>query len=276
MAFRTRTGTDTGAGTGTHTDARTRTATRTLIASGGAVLVALALTGCGSADTDDAPVEHKSFAFSGKTLTIDAGNTTLELVPADVKEVEVTRRVDGWVVLGNGPDAHWGMDGGTLTLQVDCDALISDCSSRHEVKVPRGTAVTVDGGNGSVEAAGFDTPLDLQADNGRVTVRDSSGPLKLRSHNGSVYAEEVSSPSVTARSNNGSVRMEFAAVPDLVDAVSDNGVVDLGLPGGSTSYAVSAEADNGSTSVKVPRSENSTHVVKARSSNGKVTVRSAN
>lgn len=253
-----------------------RTRTRTLIASGGAALAALALTGCGSADTDDAPVEHKSFALSGKTLTIDTGNTTLELVPADVKKVEVTRQVDGWVVFGSGPDARWKMQGGTLTLKVKCDALISDCASTHQVKVPRGVAVTVRGDNGKIVASGFDTPLALHSDNGKVTVRDSSGPLKLESDNGGIVAEGISGSSVTAESNNGSVRLGFTAAPTLVDTVSDNGAVAIELPGGSTSYAVSARTDNGNTSVEVPRSDDSPHVVKARSNNGEVTVRSAN
>ncbi|MFJ6710005.1 DUF4097 family beta strand repeat-containing protein [Streptomyces sp. RKAG290] len=250
--------------------------TRTLIASGGAVLVALALTGCGSTDTDDAPAEHKSFPLSGKTLTIDAGHTTLELVPADVKEVEVTRRVDGWVVFGSGPEPQWKMQDGTLTLKVECDALISDCASEHQVKVPRGVAVTVRGDNGKVVASGFDTALSLHAGNGKVTVRDTSGPLVLESNNGGIVAEGISGSSVKAESNNGSVRLRFAAVPELVDTVSDNGAVTIELPDGSTSYAVSTEADNGNTSVEVPRSEDSAHVVKARSNNGEVTVRSAN
>nr|WP_145767110.1 DUF4097 family beta strand repeat-containing protein [Streptomyces brevispora] len=246
------------------------------MASGGAVLVALALTGCGSTDAVDAPVEHKSFAFSGKTLTIDTANTTLELVPADVKKVEVTRQVDGWVVLGNGPDPSWIMRDGTLTLKVKCEALISNCDSRHQVKVPRGVAVTVHGDNGRIVASGFDTPLDLRSDNGRVTVRDSSGPLKLGSDNGGIVAEGISGSSVTADSDNGAVRLGFTAVPTLVDTVSDNGEVVIELPGGSTSYAVSTEADNGNTSVEVPRSDDSPHVVRARSNNGEVTVRSAN
>ncbi|MFD0020370.1 DUF4097 family beta strand repeat-containing protein [Streptomyces sp. NPDC058382] len=258
------------------TGTRTRTRSRTLVATGGALIAAVVLTGCGSTDADDAPVEHKAFAFSGKKLTIDTDNTSLELVPADVKEVEVTRQVDGWVVLGSGPEARWKLEGDTLTLKVKCDAMISNCASRHQVKVPRGVAVTARGDNGKIEASGFDTPLVLRSDNGKVTVRDSSGALKLGSDNGAIVAEGISGSSVTADSNNGSVRLGFTAVPTLVDTVSNNGKVTIELPGDSTTYAVSARTDNGNTSVEVPRSDDSPHVVKARSNNGEVTVRSAN
>ncbi|MFD8821173.1 DUF4097 family beta strand repeat-containing protein [Streptomyces sp. NPDC059605] len=250
--------------------------TRTLIASGGAVLMALVLTGCGGTDVGDAPAEHKSFALRGKTLTIRSDHSSLELVPADVQKVEVTRRVDGWVMFGSGPEPRWGMEDDTLTLGVKCDALVSDCDSEHRVKVPRGVRVVVEGDDGRITASGFDTPLSLTADNGRVTVRDSSGPLELKSDNGRITAERISAASVSAQSDNGRIQLEFASVPDRVDTVSDNGGIAVVLPGGGTKYAVDASADNGRISVDVPRGENSRHVVKARSGNGEIDVRSAN
>ncbi|MEV7105555.1 DUF4097 family beta strand repeat-containing protein [Streptomyces atroolivaceus] len=250
--------------------------TAALVATAGTVLLVAALSGCGSADAEDAAAEHKSFAFSGKALTIDAENSTLDLVPADVEQIEVTRRVDGWVVLGSGPDPVWKLEGDELRLQVKCRAVVSNCEAHHEVKVPRGLALTVQGDNGEVTAAGFTAPLTISADNGGVTVRDASGPLKLSADNGSIEAERVSGSSVIARSDNGSVQLGFTRVPDLVDTVSDNGSISIDLPAGKSVYAVSAEADNGDVSVDVPRSESSEHVVKARSDNGEVTVRSAN
>ncbi|NED10367.1 DUF4097 family beta strand repeat-containing protein [Streptomyces sp. SID9124] len=246
-----------------------------LVALGGTVLLVAALTGCGSTDVDDAPVEHKSFAYGGKALTIDAENSTVAVVPADVDEIEVTRRVDGWAVLGSGPDPVWKLEGDTLTLRVKCKALISDCEGRHEVKVPRGLALTVDADNGKVTASEFSTPLKLYSDNGGVVVRNVSGPLDLKSDNGSVRGERVSARSVVARSDNGSVELGLDRVPDLVDTVSDNGRITIDLPAGKTSYAVTASADNGHVDVKVPRSDSSRHVVKAHSDNGGVTVRHA-
>ncbi|WP_406449723.1 DUF4097 domain-containing protein [Streptomyces sp. NBC_00876] len=253
-----------------------RTRTNLVVATGGTVLLLAALSGCGSTDVEDAPAEHKSFAYSGKALTIDAENSTVEVVPADVDKIEVTRRVDGWVVLGSGPDPVWKLEGDTLTLRVKCDALISDCGAQHRVKVPRGLALTVDADNGRVTASGFGTPLKLFSDNGGVVVRDVSGPLELKSDNGAVRGERISGASVVARSDNGSVKLGFSRVPDLVDTVSDNGSITIDLPAGTSRYAVSASADNGDISVRVPRSSESRHAVKAHSDNGEVTVRSAN
>ncbi len=80
---------------------------------------------------------------------------------------------------------------------------------------------------------------------------------------------------MTARADNGEIRLGFASVPDLVDTVSDNGGITIDLPPGKLTYAVDASADNGDVSVDVPRGD-SARVVKARSDNGHVTVRSAN
>ncbi|MFD5747655.1 DUF4097 domain-containing protein [Streptomyces sp. NPDC127033] len=248
---------------------------RTLIAAGGAALLALTVAGCG-ADASGAPAEKKAFPFSGKTLKIDAGNASVELTTGEVRDVEVTRQVDGWAFLGSGPRPVWKMSGDTLTLQVKCRALVSDCEARHRVTVPRGVAVTVDGDNGKVTAAGFDTALKLTTDNGAISVRDSSGPLVLRTDNGKITSDNTSGPSVAARTSNGAIRLALRTAPGTVEAVTDNGKIQIDLPAASAPYAVTAKSDNGKIDVSVPTSENSAHVVKARTDNGKITVRSAN
>ncbi|MEV0777631.1 DUF4097 family beta strand repeat-containing protein [Streptomyces sp. NPDC050428] len=240
------------------------------------MLAVVAVGGCGSVDADAAPVEKRSFAFTGKTLTIASADSSIDLVPADVKDVEVTRQVDGWVAFGSGPDPVWKLEESTLTLKVKCKALVNNCESRHQVKVPRGVAVKVLNDNGRVHATGFDTDLNLRSNNGSVAVRDSSGKLDLFSDNGKVTTEDVSSKSVRARSDNGAVRLRLTSVPDTVDTFSDNGSVTIDLPESDTAYAVTAESDNGSVDVDVPTDGASGHVVKARSDNGKVIVRSAN
>lgn len=253
---------------------RTAHRTRSILAVGGAVLVALAVTGCGNADVAGAPVEKKSFALDGKALTVVSDSSTVELVPADVKEIQVERQVDGWSLFGSGPEPVWKLDGDTLTLKVDCDGISSNCEARYSVKVPRGVALTVRNDNGLVRATGFDTDVRMTTDNGEVRIKDMSGKLHLKTENGKVSGEGIASKSVTAKSSNGEVRLGFTAVPDLVDGSTDNGEVRLTLP--ESTYRVDASTDNGEVAVEVPRSDSSTHVVKASSNNGKVTVQSAN
>ncbi|MFE9409605.1 DUF4097 family beta strand repeat-containing protein [Streptomyces sp. NPDC006704] len=243
----------------------------TLIATGGAGLLASALVGCGSSDASKAPVEHKDFAFAGKALVIEADASTVVVSPADVKDVEVDRQVDGWVAFGSGPETSWGLKDGTLSLTVKCGGLIENCGARHVVKVPRGVAVTVRDDDGRVEASGFDTPLKISCDNGRVSVKDSSGPLDLTSDNGRIDGEGIRAASVRAGSDSGRVTLTFAAVPDSVVATSDDGRVDLTVPKGT--YKVAARSDDGRVDVDVDRSEGSTHHLTARSDDGRVTIR---
>jgi hypothetical protein len=247
----------------------------TVLAAAGAAFVTLTVGGCG-ADPSDAQPQKRSFALQGKTLTVDADDAVVELVPGDGRNVEVTRRVDGWVVLGSGPRTTWTMSDGTLRLGLKCTALVSDCRAEHQITVPRGVAVQVKGDNGSVIASGFRTALKLSSGNGIVKVTDCSGPLDLRSDNGSIDATRISATSVTADADNGSVRLGLNAVPDLVNATSGNGRILIDLPGSDTSYAVSASAENGLLDVDVPNDDNSTHVLKARSDNGEVLVRTTN
>ncbi|MGW2489115.1 DUF4097 family beta strand repeat-containing protein [Streptomyces sp. NPDC001606] len=235
------------------------------------------LSACGASADDDKHPDHRSFALHGRTLTVDADDAALDIVPArdggTAGTVAVTRWFQGSVTVGSGPSLKWSLDGDRLVLRTDCSGLIADCSTRYRVEVPAGVGVKVDDGNGSVRAHGFTTALGIHTSNGEVHVTDSTGPLDLRSDNGTVQAA-VSSRRVHAESSNGTVDLELKAVPDSVDAQNDNGAVTVTLP--RAEYHVRADSDNGAVSVGVQQRDRSPHRVTANSSNGSVTVRNAN
>ncbi|MFJ9818192.1 DUF4097 family beta strand repeat-containing protein [Streptomyces sp. NPDC101151] len=239
------------------------------------VLVA-GVSGCGASAGDDDHPDHRAFALHGRTLTVDSDNSSLEVVAAPGNKagtVQVTRWFQGSVMVGSDPKVSWSFKDDRLVLRVRCSGFIADCSARHRIEVPRGIAVKVENGDGSVRAHGFADPLTIRTSDGSVRVTDSSGALNLRSDDGSVRAD-VSSRRVRAGSSDGSVRLELDAVPDLVDAGSDDGSVTVALP--RAAYRVKAGSDDGSVSVSVPRDDTSPHAVSAHSSDGKVTVRTAN
>ncbi|MGW2643601.1 DUF4097 family beta strand repeat-containing protein [Streptomyces sp. NPDC001393] len=240
-----------------------------------AVLVA-GVSACGASASDDKHPDHRSFALHGHTLTVDSDDAALEIVAAQSGKagtVQVTRWFKGRVVVGGDPKVTWSFQDDRLKLRMHCDGFIADCSAKYRIEVPRGTGVTVDDGNGSVQARGFADPLRLHTSNGSVHVTDSTGPLDLRSDNGALRAE-ASAPRVHAETSNGSVDLTLGRVPDHVDVTSDNGPVTVALP--HAAYHVTAESDNGGVSVSAPRDDNSPHTVSVHSSNGKVTVRTAN
>ncbi|MFF4962426.1 DUF4097 family beta strand repeat-containing protein [Streptomyces sp. NPDC001222] len=245
---------------------------------------ALALTGlvatlvatvgaCGNDAGDDPHPDHRSFALRGHTLTVDSDDSALEIVPADVDKVEVTRWFRGTVVAGGNPRVTWAMRDDRLVLRLRCSGLIADCSARHRIQVPRGITVRVEEGDGSVRAQGFKEALSIRTRDGSVRVTDSSGPLTLQSGDGSVSATGVGSRRVYATTRDGSVHLELGAVPDLVRSSSQDGSVTIGLP--HDRYRVTTGSRDGSVHVSVPRDPASSHVVEVRTSDGSVTVREA-
>jgi hypothetical protein len=239
-----------------------------------AVAAVTLLAGCGASAGDDDEPEQRSFALSGRTLTVDSDDSALELVPADVDKVEVTRWFKGSVVVGDDPKVTWAMKDDTLTLRLKCSGMIADCSAKHRIEVPRGIAVTVKDKDGSVRARGFEKPLDIRTDDGSVHVEDSSGPLKLHTSDGSVTATEVDSRRVDVNTQDGAIRLDLAAVPDRIASRSQDGSITIGLP--DATYRVTTETDDGGVEVSVPRDERSSHVVSAHTQDGKVTMRTAN
>jgi len=255
--------------------ARTVTA-RTALAAGAVMVLVGTATACGASAGDDKDPDHRSFALTGHTLTVDSDDSALEIVAADGNpegKVEVTRWFQGSVALGKDPKVSWRMADGRLTLRVKCSGVVADCSAKHRIEVPRGVTVKVKDGDGSVRARGFKDALSIRTGDGSVHVSDSSGPLTLHTGDGSVHAE-VSSRQVRAQTSDGSMHLELGAVPDLVDSRSGDGSVTITLP--RSTYRVTTETGDGSVDVSVPRSDSSSHVVSARSGDGKVTLRTAN
>ncbi|MDT0402760.1 DUF4097 family beta strand repeat-containing protein [Streptomyces edwardsiae] len=250
--------------------------TRALALAGATVVLVAALSACGASAADDTDPDHRSFDLPGDTLTIDSDDSALEIVAADDHasgKIEVTRWFKGTVAIGSDPKVTWSMDGDRLVLREKCSGIVADCATKHRIEVPRGVQVKVEEKDGSVQARGFRDALSIRTTDGSVHVTDSTGPLELRTGDGSVRAE-VSSRTVRTHSGDGSVRLELGAVPDLVDSRSGDGSLTIDLP--RASYRVDTTTGDGAEDVSVPRDDASSHVVTARTGDGKLTVRTAN
>jgi hypothetical protein len=254
----------------------TRTVPARAAFAAGLVLLAAGAAGCGASPGDDAEPDRRTFALEGRTLTVDSDDSALEIVAAErnpAGKVEVTRWFAGSVVAGSEPEVTWAMRGDRLVLRMHCAGFIADCGAKHRIEVPRGVAVKVEDGDGSVRASGFRDALSIRTGDGSVHVTDTSGPLTLHSGDGSVRAE-VASRSVSTRTGDGSVRVRLSAVPDRVEAVSGDGSVTFSLP--RARYRVSASSGDGSVDVSVPRDDAGPHVVSVRTGDGRITLRTAN
>ena len=258
---------------------RIRSTRRVLAATGGLALLLVGVTACAGASAgDDKHPDQRTFALSGRTLTIDSDDSALEVVAADSNpagKIEVTRWWQGSVAIGSDPRVTWAMKGDRLVLRLKCSGVIADCSAKHRIEVPRGVSVKVEDGDGSVRARGFKDALSVRTGDGSVHVTDSTGPLTLHTGDGSVHAE-VSSREVRTTTSDGSVHLELGVVPDLVESRSGDGSVTVTLPKGAAKYRVTTRTGDGGVDVSVPRDSSSSHVVSAHTGDGKVTVRNAN
>ncbi|TDC62292.1 DUF4097 family beta strand repeat-containing protein [Streptomyces hainanensis] len=252
-----------------------------------------ALSGCVVRETHDGTPEEREFALVGETLTVDADNSRIVLVPDDslTGEVAVTRTFEARRVTGT-TAIEWSMADDTLRLRVVCRGFVVECAARHEIRVPAEVAVTLRGRNGAVEADGFAAPLDLTTSNGGITVRNASAPVALDTRNGRITVEDVSAPlslesrngriegtglsssEIVAKTHNGGLSLTLSTVPERVETVSDNGGTTIEVPDDGTAYRVETETRNGDVDVDVPRDdEAAAPVVDARSHNGGITVR---
>ncbi|MEU5885448.1 DUF4097 family beta strand repeat-containing protein [Streptomyces sp. NPDC047461] len=253
-----------------------RTATARMVLAAGAVALIAGVSACGASAGDDKDPDQRSFALEGKTLTIDSDDSALEIVAADDNKagrIEVTRWFQGTVALGKDPKVTWSMTDDTLKLRMKCTGVVADCAAKHRIEVPRGVSVKVEDGDGSVRARGFEDALSIRTGDGSVHVTDSSGPLDLKTGDGSVRAD-VTSRDVRSQTGDGSVHLELGAVPDRVESRSGDGSVTIDVP--EATYKVTTETGDGGVDVTVPRADSSSHVITARTGDGKVTVRTAN
>ena len=240
---------------------------RALAPAAGALLLPALLTGCG-ASAADAPPEQRDFGPVGARLTIAKDQGDLDVRPADVQNVRVTRRFGRWSLIGGKPTATWRLAGDRLTLATDCGGLIGGCAVRYEVLVPRGLPVGVEGDNGTISATGFSAALRVRSSNGAIKVAGAAGPLDLRSENGELRSTAIRSPQVSAASQSGRVDLSFAAAPRQVSATTENGDVHVTVP--RAAYKVTATTDSGDVRTDLPEDDSSPRSITARTDSGAI------
>ncbi|WP_051301039.1 DUF4097 family beta strand repeat-containing protein [Actinomadura rifamycini] len=245
---------------------------RVLSPLAGAPLLLAALAGCG-ASADDARPERRSFGPVGDRLTIVKDEGDLDVRPADVDRVQITRRFDRWALVGGEPAASWELNGDRLTLATDCGALIGGCAVRYEVLVPRGLALRVEGDNGRVSATGLTAALGIRTTSGAIAVTGAAGPLDLRTENGEVRSSSTRSEQVSAASQNGGVALSFATAPRRVAVTTENGEVSVAVP--RTAYKVTATSGSGDVRADVPEDAAAPRSITARTDSGAITLTTA-
>jgi len=231
--------------------------TRVAVA-GIAVLAALPLVaGCGTLGNLGAPSHNrpaKSFTVSGpvSAVVIHGGSGSIDVTGSARSTVSVSQQVS---YSKTPPNAAHSLRGGTLTISYSCPVEIV-CGVSYTVQVPRGVAVTVSAGAGS------------------ITLTSLTGTVSARAAAGLITAAGLRSAIASFTSNAGGVIASFAAAPRSLTASTNVGPIALTVPG-SVAYRIAAHTFVGSATVTVHRSGSSAHSISASSDLGSISIEPA-
>ena len=217
--------------------------------------------------------EEHSYAFTGKTLSIDAAIGDIHIVPGKAGEITVARRLTYGL---RRPFVQERIDGDVFRVtDRACTADVAfACEVRWLLQVPREVDVEAITQSGAINVSGMSNTVKLVSDSGSVRVDAPSGKLvTLRSKTGSVSAQNVRSEQVVATSVRGAVSLTFRAPPSLVVGRSETGNVGVVLPDGEETYRIEAKSlQDGSRTVTAEHDPDSRRRINVRSTSGDVSV----
>ncbi len=114
----------------------------------------------------------------------------------------------------------------------------------------------------SITQCAFNYHLDLPA----------GVAANLTDGSGDITASGLLNRDLTAVSHSGNITLRFMVVPDHVDLTTSFGDVTLVLPRGGAVYRVDAPAPFGTSTIRVPTSPKSTHVLTVTDTSGSITI----
>jgi hypothetical protein len=253
-----------------------------LLAIGWTALTAVAFAGLGSYRVNLAvPTAGRIAAVS-----VDSGNVTVGPGPAGRLRVRGTLH---YSLIR--PQVSWQRSAATIALRSRCRAPVGLCLIDYAVTVPAGGRADISDASGDLTVsrlAGTFTLNDGSADitatriSGAPTISDQSGDIVVNSlsgtrariidNSGDISGRGVSSRDLTATDQSGDITVVFTKVPDRVQVSDASGDIALVFPPGPTAYRVSASSPSGSTSISVPRSQSSPHVISVTDTSGDISI----
>ncbi len=234
-----------------------------------ALLAAVVISAGWSAIRGQVP-DQKTFDFAGPELTVITNDGDVEIVPVDRSErqVAVTRwfKTNKW--LGD-TGVDWQLESDrTLRLTSRCHGMFTSCELRYRLEVPADTKLRVRAEDGTVRATGFAADLAVETRDGDIEIDDARGVLSLATDDGSVRATGLTSPRVTARSEDGDVELDFSTAPQTVVAHSDDGRIEVAAPDGP--YKITTKVDDGAVSKTLPEDPAATRTIDASTNDGDI------
>ena len=140
-----------------------------------------------------------------------------------------------------------------LDLSYTCPAGSRHCGVDFDLTVPRGVGAVVSLGVGDIRLTGL------------------SGVISAGTSTGQIQASGMSGQQLALRAGTGMISAGFTVPPQLVHAHAGTGSVAVRVPSG-TAYRVTASTQVGAVRITVPQAATSSHVIRATTGIGTVTV----
>jgi putative adhesin len=228
----------------------------------------------------------------GKPVSLTLSSSDVTIGPAGGHSVLV-RGVANYALARSRVTWHHtsGSQGTRLSVNSSCRQITGDCSFNLNVGVPVSHPAVISASSGTMTVHDLHSRLTLRSHSGDVAVARLTGAVNITDESGNVTGtglfggtltvhqdsgdttiSGLASPEVTAVDRSGNVLLSFSNVPSRVVVHNGSGDVEVVLPPGATHYRVEATTDSGSTSVSVPRSPGSPHVITVTNHSGNVTV----
>ena len=252
-----------------------------LVAIGWTALTAVAFAGLGSSRV------NLAVPFHGHTAVVNVDEGDITAGPGPAGEVRVHGTLHYSLIR---PKLTWHRSGSTIALDARCQVPVGVCSFNYAVTVPPAARSEISTASGNLTASGLAGTVTLSTDSGdikatgvsgRATIRDDSGDITvtsasgakvlIKNDSGDITGTGVSSRQLTAQDDSGDITVVFTKVPDLVRISDSSGNIKLVLPPGPTAYRVSASTASGQTSIGVPQSPGSPHVISVTDDSGDIT-----
>src|SRR5262250_2114421 len=154
----------------------------------------------------------KSYTVSGRAnVHVDTNDGSVRVYTADTKQVELKVIYNGYTL-----DKNLRIDSRQEGDRVELSAretmhwswgIHVSRGLRLEVRMPRDADLSVDSGDGSVEAQAVNGSVDIHTGDGHIKVEGAKGQIKLRTGDGSIEGRDLDGK-IEADSGDGHITLD--------------------------------------------------------------------
>lgn len=225
------------------------------------------------APTANAEEWTKTYSVSGRAnVRLDTNDGSVRVTTSDTKQIELRVIYNGYTLDKNLKiDSRQDGDHVELsareTMHWDWGIHVSR-GLRLEVRMPRNADLSVESGDGSVEAQAVNGNVDIHTGDGHIKVDGAKGQIKLRTGDGSIEGRDLDGK-IEADSGDGHITLD-GRFDTLNIRTGDGSINAHAQPGSKVLSAWSIRTGDGSVDLAVPTDLNAN--IDASTNDGRISV----